>query len=113
MKLQDIHSPADIKGLELPELETLASDIRSALLEKLSRHGGHIGPNLGMVEMSIALHYVFDLPTDKIMGQCFYILGLHTLGLRQPGQLMQVFLCHLCKGLLLPHNSHNLLTYLP
>ncbi len=66
MKLQDIHSPADIKGLELPELETLASDIRSALLEKLSRHGGHIGPNLGMVEMSIALHYVFDLPTDKI-----------------------------------------------
>ncbi len=67
MKLQDIHSPADIKGLELPELETLASDIRSALLEKLSRHGGHIGPNLGMVEMSIALHYVFDLPTDKII----------------------------------------------
>lgn len=67
MKLQDIHSPADIKGLELPELEILASDIRSALLEKLSRHGGHIGPNLGMVEMSIALHYVFDLPTDKII----------------------------------------------
>ena len=67
MKLQDIHSPADIKGLELPELETLASDIRSALLEKLNRHGGHIGPNLGMVEMSIALHYVFDLPTDKII----------------------------------------------
>lgn len=67
MKLQDIHSPADIKGLELPGLESLASDIRSALLEKLSRHGGHIGPNLGMVEMSIALHYVFDLPTDKIV----------------------------------------------
>lgn len=67
MKLQDIKSPADIKGLSIPELEDLASQIRDALLMKLSRHGGHIGPNLGMVEMSIALHYVFDLPNDKIV----------------------------------------------
>lgn len=67
MKLQDIHSPADIKGMGLEELEELAAYIRKALLEKLSRHGGHIGPNLGMVEMSIAMHYVFDLPKDKII----------------------------------------------
>lgn len=67
MKLQDIHSPADIKSLSVPELEDLASQIRDALLTKLSRHGGHIGPNLGMVEMSIAMHYVFDLPNDKII----------------------------------------------
>lgn len=67
MKLQGIKSPADIKGLSISELEDLASQIREALLMKLSRHGGHIGPNLGMVEMSIALHYVFDLPDDKIV----------------------------------------------
>ncbi len=67
MKLQDIHSPADIKSLSVPELEDVASQIRDALLTKLSRHGGHIGPNLGMVEMSIAMHYVFDLPNDKIV----------------------------------------------
>lgn len=67
MKLQDIHSPADIKSLSVPELEDVASQIREALLTKLSRHGGHIGPNLGMVEMSIAMHYVFDLPNDKII----------------------------------------------
>lgn len=67
MKLTDIHSPADIKGLGIEELTGLAADIRRALLEKLSRHGGHVGPNLGMVEMSLAMHYVFDLPTDKIV----------------------------------------------
>lgn len=67
MNLLDIHSPSDIKKLTVDELEELASDIRNALLMKLSRHGGHIGPNLGMVEMSIALHYVFDLPADKIV----------------------------------------------
>lgn len=67
MNLLDIKSASDIKSLSVSQLEDLASEIRSALLMKLSRHGGHIGPNLGMVEMSIALHYVFDLPTDKII----------------------------------------------
>lgn len=67
MNLLDIHSPADIKSFTIPELETLAADVRKALLTKLSRHGGHIGPNLGMVEMSIAMHYVFNLPSDKII----------------------------------------------
>lgn len=67
MNLNDIHSPADIKRLSIPELQSITEEIRDALLTKLSRHGGHIGPNLGMVEMSVALHYVFDLPTDKIV----------------------------------------------
>lgn len=67
MNLNDIHSPADIKRLSIPELQSITAEIRDALLTKLSRHGGHIGPNLGMVEMSVALHYVFDLPTDKIV----------------------------------------------
>lgn len=67
MNLNDIHSPADIKRLSIPELQSITAEIRDALLTKLSRHGGHIGPNLGMVEMSVALHYVFDMPTDKIV----------------------------------------------
>ncbi len=67
MELTDIHSPKDIKGLAIPELADLAEKLRGALLRKLSAHGGHIGPNLGMVEATVALHYVFDAPEDKIV----------------------------------------------
>lgn len=67
MKLTEIKSSADLKTMSIDQLNELATDIRQALLIKLSRHGGHIGPNLGMVEASIALHYVFDLPSDKIV----------------------------------------------
>ena len=67
MLLEHIQSPADVKKLSLAEMNTLAEDIRTLLIEKLSRHGGHCGPNLGMVEATIALHYVFDSPRDKII----------------------------------------------
>lgn len=67
MKLSDIHSPADIKGLSIDQLKEVTAEIREALLLKLSRHGGHIGPNLGFVETTVALHYVFDAPYDKIV----------------------------------------------
>ena len=67
MELTDIHSSADLKGLSEAELEALNDKLRAALLVKLSRHGGHIGPNLGVVEATLALHYVFDFPTDKIV----------------------------------------------
>lgn len=65
MYLEKISSPADVKKLSLNELSTLSTEIRHYLLEKLSNHGGHIGPNLGMVEATIALHYVFNSPTDR------------------------------------------------
>ena len=65
--LSEIKSPADIRKMSLPELKQLASELRAALIEKLSVHGGHVGPNLGMVESVIALHYVFDTPEDKIV----------------------------------------------
>ncbi|MDE5785520.1 MAG: 1-deoxy-D-xylulose-5-phosphate synthase, partial [Duncaniella sp.] len=65
--LNEIKSPADIRKMSLPELKQLAAEMRAALLEKLSVHGGHVGPNLGMVEAVIALHYVFDTPADKIV----------------------------------------------
>lgn len=67
MELKDIHSPKDLKGMTLEELTELSGKLRGALLEKLSKHGGHIGPNLGMVEATVALHYVFDAPDDKIV----------------------------------------------
>lgn len=67
MQLKDIHSPNDIKTLPVTELPALCQQIRDALLFKLSRHGGHIGPNLGMVEATVALHYVFNAPEDKIV----------------------------------------------
>lgn len=67
MKLSYIHSPVDIKGLSIDQLKEVTAEIREALLLKLSRHGGHIGPNLGFVEATVALHYVFDAPYDKIV----------------------------------------------
>lgn len=67
MKLNSIKSPADIRNLSVEELTDLAAQMREALLTKLSHHGGHIGPNLGMVEATIALHYVFDTPADQIV----------------------------------------------
>lgn len=67
MDIKDIHSPADIKKLSLEELTDVAEQLRAALMKKLSAHGGHVGPNLGMVEATIALHYVFNAPEDKLI----------------------------------------------
>ncbi len=67
MYLENISSPSDLRKLSISELNLLASEMRMALISKLSRHGGHFGPNLGMVEATIALHFVFDSPTDKFV----------------------------------------------
>lgn len=67
MYLEKINSPEDVKKLSIEELNKLSSEIRTALLRKLSEHGGHIGPNLGLVELTVALHYVFNSPKDKIV----------------------------------------------
>lgn len=67
MYLEKITCPADVKSLGGEELKSLAQEMRDALLKKLSIHGGHFGPNFGMVEATIALHYVFDSPKDKIV----------------------------------------------
>lgn len=65
--LNKINTPDDVKKLNTAELKELASDIREALLRKVSTKGGHFGPNLGMVEAIIAMHYVFNSPVDKIV----------------------------------------------
>ena len=67
MYLENIYSPEDVKKLSIEELNKLSGEIRAALLQKLSEHGGHFGPNFGMVETTIALHYVFNSPKDKIV----------------------------------------------
>ena len=65
--LNKINGPKDLKGLTSDELKTLSSEIRESLITKVSTTGGHFGPNLGMVEATIALHYVFNSPIDKIV----------------------------------------------
>ena len=67
MIIEKIKSPADVKKLTREEMKEVAVEIRTLLIEKLSRHGGHCGPNLGMVEATIAMHYVFNSPEDKIV----------------------------------------------
>jgi len=65
--LNKIDSPADLKGLSLQELELLAEDVRQKIIQTVSKTGGHLAPSLGVVELTIALHYVFNAPDDKII----------------------------------------------
>lgn len=67
MYIENINSPADVKKLNIMQLNILAEEMRHALLTRASKHGGHFGPNFGMVEAIIAMHYVFDSPKDKIV----------------------------------------------
>src|ERR1700761_9539687 len=94
--LDTIHSPADIKKLTVAELESLAQEIRESLIQTLSRTGGHLGPNLGVVELTLAMHYVFDTPADKFVFDVSHQAYIHKLltgrrerfeTIRQPGGL--------------------------
>ena len=67
MYIENIKSPADLKPLDIEALRTVADETRQAVLNRVSKHGGHVGPNLGFVEATVALHYVFDAPKDKIV----------------------------------------------
>ena len=65
--LRSIDEPADLRRLAPGQLRELATEVRDFLLESVSRTGGHLAANLGAVELSIALHYVFDTPHDRIV----------------------------------------------
>jgi len=65
--LSELRSPADIRNLDFAQLTRLAAELRTPLIRKIAAHGGHVGPNLGIVEATIALHYVFNTPEDKIV----------------------------------------------
>ncbi len=65
--LDSISSPEDIRSLQIPELSSLAEEIRQFLIKSVSQTGGHLGPSLGVVELTLALHYVFNTPEDKLI----------------------------------------------
>lgn len=67
MYIEKIKSPADLKQLNIEALKVVADETRQAVLNRVSKHGGHVGPNLGFVEATVALHYVFDTPKDKLV----------------------------------------------
>ncbi|WP_407441816.1 1-deoxy-D-xylulose-5-phosphate synthase [Fibrobacter sp.] len=67
MILESVKSPADVKKMDVATLENLAAEIRTVLIKKVSARGGHFAPNMGFVEATIALHYVFESPTDKFV----------------------------------------------
>ena len=79
MILENISGPQDLKKLTIEELHALAVETRTVLLEKISSHGGHSGPNLGMVEMTVALHHVFDSPVDKIIFDVSHQTYIHKM----------------------------------
>jgi 1-deoxy-D-xylulose-5-phosphate synthase len=94
--LETIHSPADVKKLSVPELMQLAEEIRERLIVGVAKTGGHIGPNLGVVELTIAMHYVFDTPKDSFVFDVSHQAYVHKLltgrekqfeTIRQPGGL--------------------------
>lgn len=94
--LQTIASPADVKKLTIPQLLELAEEIRERLIVGVSKTGGHIGPNLGVVELTIAMHYVFDTPRDSFVFDVSHQAYVHKLltgreaqfeTIRQPGGL--------------------------
>ena len=77
--LESISSPQDLKALDPGELPLLAADIRDFLIQAVSRNGGHLGPNLGVVELTIALHRVFDSPSDRIVFDTGHQAYVHKL----------------------------------
>jgi 1-deoxy-D-xylulose-5-phosphate synthase len=94
--LEKIHSPADVKKLSIPELTQLAEEVRERLIVGIAKTGGHIGPNLGVVELTIAMHYVFDTPKDSFVFDVSHQAYVHKLltgreklfdTIRQPGGL--------------------------
>ena len=77
--LETIKSPADVKRLSMEELTDLALEIRERLIMSVAKTGGHIGPNLGVVELTIAMHYVFDTPTDSFIFDVSHQAYVHKL----------------------------------
>ena len=94
--LEGIHSPADLKRLNYAQMAELAEEIRAFLIQSLSKTGGHLGPNLGVVELTMAMHYVFNTPEDKFLFDVSHQVYTHKIltgrrerfeTIRQPGGL--------------------------
>ncbi|MCS7213040.1 MAG: 1-deoxy-D-xylulose-5-phosphate synthase [Candidatus Calescibacterium sp.] len=79
MLIERINSPKDIKNLKIEEIEKLSEEIREIIVDVVSKNGGHLSPSLGIVELVLALHYVFDMPKDKIIFDGGYQAYSHKL----------------------------------
>src|SRR5215467_2277914 len=77
--LEMVNSPAQVKKLTLEQLQRLAEEVRQELITGLSKNGGHLGPNLGVVELTLALHYVFNTPKDKFIWDVSHQIYVHKL----------------------------------
>ncbi|GAE24610.1 1-deoxy-D-xylulose 5-phosphate synthase [Halalkalibacter wakoensis JCM 9140] len=90
MKLEEFKDPSDLKNYSKQQLEELAEDIRDFLIEKLSVTGGHLGPNLGVVELTLALHHLFDSPKDKFIWDVGHQAYVHKILTGRAGQFDQL-----------------------
>jgi 1-deoxy-D-xylulose-5-phosphate synthase len=79
MVLKDIHSPKDIKGCSVEELSELAKQVREKIISQIAKHGGHLASSLGVVELTIALHYVFNTPDDILVWDVGHQAYVHKL----------------------------------
>src|SRR5258706_9490962 len=77
--LEMIDGPVHVKKLSLVQLQELAEEVRQELITTLAKNGGHLGPNLGVVELTIALHYVFSTPKDKFIWDVSHQVYVHKL----------------------------------
>ena len=77
--LNEVNEPEDIKPMSLDELKQLATEMRRLILERDEKIGGHVGPNLGIVETTLALHYVFNSPHDKIVWDVSHQCYVHKM----------------------------------
>lgn len=85
-RLKDIHSPRDLRPLSIPELEVIARDIRETIINTVAETGGHLAPSLGVVELTLALHYVFNTPADKLIWDVGHQCYAHKLVTGRQGQ---------------------------
>jgi len=90
MLLERITSPLDLKALARPDIDILAREIREQLVEACSKNGGHLGPNLGVVELTLALHKVLDAPTDKIVWDVSHQIYVHKMLTGRAGRMLTI-----------------------
>ncbi len=90
MVLEHIASPRDLKALSRSDIDVLAREIRERLVEACAKNGGHLGPNLGVVELSLALHKIFDAPRDKIVWDVSHQIYVHKMLTGRADRIMTI-----------------------
>ncbi len=107
MYLEKINSPKDMKTMSMEELGLLCSEVRETLLTKLSNHGGHIGPNLGVVELTVAMHHVFNSPVDKFVYDVSHQSYIHKMLTGRKDAFLNPEKYHEVSGYTNPHESEH------